>query len=124
MLNNTLQGFRLSPQQRHLWSLQQDSLAYQSQCTILLEGKLNTEVFKSALQTVVNRYEILRTTFHRLPGMKVPIQVVADSSIPSWSNINLSDWDYQEQIAKIEEIIQKERRFRFKFEQGSLLRSS
>jgi len=124
MLNNTLQGFRLSPQQRHLWSLQQDSLAYQSQCTILLEGKLNPEVFKSALQTVVNRYEIFRTTFHRLPGMKVPIQVVGDSSIPSWSNINLSDWDCQEQIAKIEEILQEERGFRFKFEQGSLLRSS
>ncbi|MBW4456091.1 MAG: AMP-binding protein [Nostoc indistinguendum CM1-VF10] len=124
MQNQIIEGFRLSPQQKRLWSLQQDGFAYRTQCAILLEGKLKGEVLKEALQRVVNRHEILRTTFHRRSGIKIPIQVIADSSTPSWHNVNLSDWDLSEQEARIEELFQEEKRFIFNFEQGPLLRSS
>ena len=118
-----IEGFQLSPQQKRLWSLQQDSLAYQIQGAILIEGNLNREVLKAALQNVINRHEILRTTFRRKPGIKAPIQVVADSSILSCCDINLSNLGSKQQESKIEEILQKERQQTFDFEQNPLLRS-
>lgn len=124
MQNQIIEGFRLSPQQKRLWSLQQDSFAYRTQCAIRLEGKLKAEVLKEALQTVINRHEILRTTFHRRPGIKIPIQVIADNSKLLWHNVNLSDLTPKEQLARIEELFQAERHFIFNFEQGPLLRSS
>ena len=82
MENKSVEGYRLSPQQKHLWLQQPDSPAYRAQCAILLEGDLKTEALKEAVQKVVDRHEILRTTCHRLPGMKIPFQVVAGSSAP------------------------------------------
>ncbi|HEY9300096.1 MAG TPA: condensation domain-containing protein, partial [Phormidium sp.] len=61
----TITGFRLSPQQKYLWSLLQESPAYRAQCSLLIEGNLNQKTLKEALQAVINRHEILRTTFHR-----------------------------------------------------------
>jgi hypothetical protein len=49
MQTQTLEGFRLSPQQKRLWLLQQDSLAYRAQCAIQIKGKLNAEILKEAL---------------------------------------------------------------------------
>ena len=62
----TIAGFRLSPQQEHLWLLQQTAAPtpYRSQCAILLEGRFDEVRLKKALGDVVNRHEILRTTFH------------------------------------------------------------
>lgn len=122
--DKVIEGFRLSPQQKRLWLLQQDSLAYRVQGAILLEGNLKKEVLKAALQQVINRHEILRTTFVRPMGVKTPIQVIADSSLPLWREVNLSGWDFQQQVTKIESLFQEERLLPFDFEQGSLLRSS
>lgn len=82
-MQNQIQGFELSPQQKRLWLLQQDSQSYCAQCAILIEGNLKVEVLKAALQKVVNRNEILRTTFHRPRGIKIPIQVIQNDSIVS-----------------------------------------
>ncbi|GAA6619174.1 amino acid adenylation domain-containing protein [Scytonema sp. NUACC26] len=122
MQNQTLKGFRLSPQQKHLWSLQEDGCSYCTQVAILLQGTLNIEVLKAALQKVVNRHEILRTTFHYQPGIKMPIQVIADTGTHSWYSINLSNCDPTEQSLKIEELFRKERRFIFNFQKDPLLR--
>lgn len=124
MQNQTLEGFRLSPQQKRLWSLQQDSFVYRAQCVLLLEGNLKPEVLKEALQQVVNRHEILRTTFHRQPGIKLPIQVIRNSGMLSWSHFNLDDLKRKEQKAKIEKLLQEQKDFIFNFEQGSILRVS
>ncbi|MBW4649606.1 MAG: AMP-binding protein [Kastovskya adunca ATA6-11-RM4] len=115
-----IEGFQLSPQQKRLWSLQRDSLAYQTQGAILIEGNLNPEVLKIALQNVINRHEILRTTFQRKPGIKAPLQVVADSSILCCRDINLSGLDSKQQEFKIEEILQEERQQELNFEQTLL----
>ncbi|MBD2741476.1 non-ribosomal peptide synthetase [Coleofasciculus sp. FACHB-1120] len=122
----TINGFRVSPQQRYLWLLQQDSAAYCAQCAILIEGNLKTTALKEAVQEIINRHEILRTSFHREPGIKVPIQVVSDRfHITSWHSINLSNCNPQEQKAKIEAILQEERRSISTSEPtGSLLRAS
>ena len=73
-------GFRLSPQQKRLWFLQQqDPAAYRAQSKIMIEGCLDVEILKRAVRQIVDRHEILRTTFRRQPGIRTPVQVIAES---------------------------------------------
>ncbi|MFB2973200.1 amino acid adenylation domain-containing protein [Aerosakkonema sp. BLCC-F183] len=124
MQTKTISGFRLSPQQKRLWLLQQDGFSTQASCAILLEGNLQSKILKLALQKVVERHDILRTNFRRLPGMKTPVMVVEDSSDTLWREIDLTDCKPEEQLAKIEDIFQWERHQSFKFEKEALLRSN
>jgi len=124
MQSKIIEGFRLSPQQRRIWLLQQDSLAYRAQCAVVVEGDLKTELLKQALQKVVDRHEILRTTFRLRPGMKVPFQVVTNGDTSSLENIDLTDQGQWDQQAKIDELFQEQGRLPFNFEEGPLLRLS
>jgi amino acid adenylation domain-containing protein len=74
-----IEGYRLSPQQRHLWLLMQESAnqPYSSRCAVGIEGELDSQILIAAIQSVVKRYDVLRTTFHRLSGMALPVQVIA-----------------------------------------------
>jgi amino acid adenylation domain-containing protein len=80
--SETVQGFRLSPQQRRLWALQQKAgeEPFRARCAVLITGPLDPAALERALWAVVAQHEILRTTFQRLPGMKTPVQVVAAPS--------------------------------------------
>ena len=49
-MQNKIEGFRLSPQQRYVWRLSQDSQSYRAQCVILLEGNLEVEVLEQAIR--------------------------------------------------------------------------
>jgi amino acid adenylation domain-containing protein len=122
--DTTIKGFRLSPHQKRLWSLQQDSFAYVTQGAVFIEGNLQTDILKAALQQVVNRHGILRTSFYRLSSVKIPVMVVADSSSFFWQDIDFIDYQAQEQSSKIEEIFQEVRHQGFNFEQGKILHSS
>jgi amino acid adenylation domain-containing protein/thioester reductase-like protein len=124
MKSEVIEGFQLSPQQKRLWLLQQDSNIYVSQVAIFLEGILDIEVLQAATHKVVNRHEILRTNFHRRPGIKFPIQVIVETSTPSWCNLNLRNFNQQEQTLKIEELLQEERWLVPKLEKGALVRFS
>ncbi|MFC5186746.1 non-ribosomal peptide synthetase [Actinomadura harenae] len=67
----------LSGQQLQLWLLEQaapDSLAYQTQSSLLLDGVLDVEALQAALTLLVARHEILRTTLH--DGPSGPVQRV------------------------------------------------
>ncbi len=119
----TIEGFRLSPQQKRLWLLQQDSCVYRAQCAILLAGEIKIEALQASLKQIIIKHEILRTTFQRRPGIKIPLQVIADDSNLFWQSIDISDLDFQEQPAKIEELFQKQKHCLFKLEQIPLLRS-
>ncbi len=81
----TLEGYRLSPQQRHLWLLQQDNNynpAYSSTCVVRLVGPLDTVALEQAFASVVEQHEILRTSFEFLPGMTTPLQVIGAKAHP------------------------------------------
>ncbi|MBW4592773.1 MAG: amino acid adenylation domain-containing protein [Brasilonema angustatum HA4187-MV1] len=124
MMTDTIKGFRLSPHQKRLWFLQQDSSAYLTQGAILIRGNLQPNILKAGLQQVVNRHEILRTNLCRLPSIKTPVMVVADTSFPFWQDIDLSHSHEQEQLSKIEDLFQQARHQGFNFDQGSILRLS
>ncbi|MGE5659091.1 MAG: amino acid adenylation domain-containing protein [Actinomycetota bacterium] len=109
MQKETIEGFRLSPQQRRLWGLQQNNhqQPYRVRAAILMTGTLNQEILKSALQKVVNRHEILRTSFPCLPGMTVPLQAIASTVKLPISEYNLSSLPPEEQEAKIKALFQE-----------------
>jgi hypothetical protein len=104
MSGSSLEGFRLSPQQKRLWQLQQASSSqhYRASCAVLIEGNLNTTALESALKNVVNRYEILRTNFRVLPGMMIPLQVITSNNTLTVTHHNLMGIDSELQETKLE----------------------
>jgi amino acid adenylation domain-containing protein len=78
-------GYFLSPQQNHLWLLQQRLAGnYLTQAALLLEGELDELRLQEAFRAATSRNEILRTVFRRQAGMKTPFQVISDVSDPGW----------------------------------------
>ncbi|MDQ3258879.1 MAG: condensation domain-containing protein, partial [Acidobacteriota bacterium] len=124
MQREVIEGFRLSPQQKYLWQLQQGSPAYRAQCAVLLRGVLRPDNLQKALSAVVERHEIFRTTYRCLPGMAIPLQVVADTGTPVWSDVDLRESEAQQQAAMIEELFMEEKSRPFDFEQGPLMHTS
>jgi len=86
-----IEGFRLSPQQQRLWRLREKGTAGTAQCIVALAGDLRAAALEQALSAVVARHEILRTRFERLPGMDVPIQVIASEPLLVFREIDLND---------------------------------
>ena len=76
----TLEGFRLSPQQKHLWLTARKRRGFVSQLAILVGGELPPARLEKALRVLTERHESLRTTFHCFAGMEVPIQVLAEAA--------------------------------------------
>src|SRR6185436_3034917 len=120
MQSQSIEGFRLSPQQKRVWSLQQESPAYRIQCAILLEGILNAQVLKEAVQVVVGRHGILRTTFQFLRGIKNPFQSITGSGGAAWRELDWSKCAPHGREAKVEDLFQIEKLKPFDFQQGGL----
>ena len=78
-MDQDLEGFRLSPQQRRLWQLQggDDAGGYRVRAVLKLEGALDEDALRRAVAAVVQRHEILRTRFACLPGTTMAVQFVA-----------------------------------------------
>ena len=100
-----VEGFQLSPQQKHLWLLQEKGAPFRSRCAVLLEGALDQEILREVLQAVLERHESLRTQFQSLPGLDVPLQVLAESSKLEYREIDLSGLEALSQQNRIEEIL-------------------
>jgi amino acid adenylation domain-containing protein len=107
MQKHTVAGFRLSPQQKQLWLLQQEDqhTFYCAQATIALEGELDRQTLDEALYLIVERHEILRTTFARLPEMEFPLQVVGETAAPFVREHDLRGLARGEQDSHLEAII-------------------
>ena len=112
-----IEGYRLSPQQRRSWQLVQESQAYRAQCAVLIQGRLNHEALQEALRVIVNRHEILRTTFLRQPGRRFPLQIIAARGSLSWQEVKLEGFDYEELYAN-------EKHRAFDLQKGPLLRAT
>jgi amino acid adenylation domain-containing protein/FkbM family methyltransferase len=76
-----IEGFRLSPQQRRLWTLPQAPSGRPAQAAFHLAGALDRGAMRQALESVVARHEILRTTYRCLSGMDLPIQTVGEAHL-------------------------------------------
>lgn len=78
MQKQITEGFQLSPQQRHLWSLcgRDGATVYRSQCVVRIEGRLHKRFLHEAIAKMVQGHEILRTSFRCLPDVELPLQVI------------------------------------------------
>src|ERR1700748_1182441 len=114
------EGFRLSPQQKRIWLLQQGGGDYRVQCAVLLEGPLDEAALEEAVGMVVERHSILRTTFPCLPGMKSPLQSIdADLSL-LWRVADLNGRGAGEQEAEVQALFQREKTVPFDPRRGPL----
>lgn len=108
----------LSFAQQRLWFLDQvvpGNPAYNIQAAVRLTGSLNLEAFASTLNEIVQRHEILRTTFHIVDGH--PAQVISPVAELSFEIRDLStnpSTDYTEYL----------RNLRLDLTQGPLLRAT
>ncbi|HSF38971.1 MAG TPA: amino acid adenylation domain-containing protein [Thermoanaerobaculia bacterium] len=84
MGKNVLKGFRLSPQQRRLWPLQEENPAYRARAVLAIKGDLDPIVLRRVLEMLVAKHEILRTTYCRLAGMELPVQRIEERPIFSF----------------------------------------
>ena len=75
MQGQTISGFKLSPQQELVWSLQKNTSGYITQFSILLEGVLQPEILKATLQRLISRHQILQTILCRLSAC-IPVRVL------------------------------------------------
>lgn len=121
MQTSTLQGFRLSPQQKRIWQLQQADDVYRVQATVRVTGQLQPEILQQALRQVCDRHELLQTVFRRLPGLTVPVQVVDKKAIFLSKPLDLSHLDQPAQAAQIDTLVQAARQQPFDYEHGPLL---
>jgi amino acid adenylation domain-containing protein len=123
MQTETLSGYRLSPVQQRLWLAQQEGINYLSQCGLWLQGQLDPKRLEEALQKAMSRHEILRTSFRRAAGLKIPLQTIRDKVNPEWQ---MADWTagadggYE---PRIRDLIRAERGRPFDWENGPLTRA-
>jgi len=122
MQTETISGFRLAPQQKRLWNLQQNSSAFCSQASILIEGNLQPEILQQAIGQIVNHHDILRTSFYRPPGVKTPVMVVADRSSFNWKYLDLSDSSEEDISTRIQGFFWEARQEHQNLSQASPLR--
>src|SRR5436190_6388699 len=91
-------SFRLSPQQNRLWSLEQhtNQPASRAVCAVQIQGDLQPEVLKQAIQKTVARHDVLRTSICYLPGMTIPLQLITKTAKANIRERDLSDSQIQE----------------------------
>ncbi|MEP6644891.1 MAG: AMP-binding protein, partial [Acidobacteriaceae bacterium] len=116
-------GFQLSPQQKHLWLRGAEEFAFNSIVAFLLEGKLDAEALKRSLQEVIARHEILRTTFERRPGMKVPVQIVNENLAPLWAQSDIRSLPADRQRSHVDQVVRQEQGSHFDLVRGPIIRA-
>src|SRR5262245_546652 len=123
MNRENFKGYHLSPLQEHTWLIQQagSNQPFRVQIAVMIEGDLNTSIITAAIERVVERHEILRTTFQCFPEMELPAQVITENCIPIIRQYDLSGSELGEQWEKIDELFLETIRMPFDIERGPLL---
>jgi amino acid adenylation domain-containing protein len=80
----SIEGFRLSPQQRALWLADDGPPEVPVSALVSLGGPVDPDRLRAACAEVMERHEILRTLYRRPPGVKTPFQVVSGAADPAW----------------------------------------
>ncbi|MDB6014844.1 MAG: non-ribosomal peptide synthetase module, partial [Gammaproteobacteria bacterium] len=109
----------LSHSQRRIWfmcQLDPDTLAYNSQATIALEGALEVAALRDSFNDLIRRHEILRTTFEETSDELV--QVIHPFQYQDVPLHDFADLEPQRRDARLQELIAN--RARHKFELGRL----
>jgi amino acid adenylation domain-containing protein len=115
----------LSFAQERMWFLAQyeeDNTAYARTAAFRLKGVLNVEAFQQSLAKIVERHEVLRTTFHSRDGL--PVQIVSEACPVPVRHQDLSDLDESERMRRFLQLSREEVRRPFDLSRDLMLRST
>src|SRR5437763_9742244 len=116
-------GMPLSFGQYRLWFLDQfvpGSFAYNIPFALRLRGSLNYSILRMALNEVVQRHEILRTTFPLLDGS--PVQKINNGMEVALEEVHLQEIKKEERETKAIRVLRAEAEKQFDLANGPLLR--
>jgi amino acid adenylation domain-containing protein len=116
--------FEVSPLQEHLLPGAARGPAAAIQVLIGVTGALEPSALERALEAAVARHEILRTTFTRRPGIRVPLQAVNPQLRPSWRALDLRSLGAAEQAARLTQLRRDELERPFDLATGPLVRAA
>ena len=114
---------QLSFSQERMWFIHQlapESTAYNISNSVRIQGKLDPKILEQAFNIVIDRHEILRTTFDLVEGE--PVQVVAPSRPISLPVIPLDTSSDMEKNNKANEMITSAAKEPFDLRNGPLIR--
>jgi amino acid adenylation domain-containing protein len=115
----------LSFAQQRLWFLHQmdqDSPAYNIPAAIRLDGVLRIEALEAALTEVIQRHEVLRTTFSVVDSQVT--QVILPSSGFRLLMIELDGLAFGQRQRELDRLVQREARRPFDLSRGPLIRAA
>ena len=117
-----IETYRLSPQQRYSWRLQDAVRWPNAQIVLQLDGTVDPYRLAAALTVVCERHEALRTSFRRAPGMALPLRVVNVACTPSWRCVDLQHLEPNTQDVQALEHIVSDYRAPFVLQNDPVLR--
>ena len=93
MHDQAAEAYRLSPLQHHHWRVRRrfPGREWSATVTVRVEGPVDADRLRAALEEVARRHEILRTGFPLLPGTSVPVQSIGDDPELSFEVHDLSE---------------------------------
>ena len=115
----------LSSSQQRLWLLDQiqsDSTPYNLSVALDMAGDLNLAALQQSLTTLVQRHEILRTTFTAVGGE--PTQVIGSPPRNLLSLIDLTNLPIPDRASKAQRLTMAAGQYRFNLGQGPLLQAT
>jgi amino acid adenylation domain-containing protein len=115
----------LSHAQELLWLLSRvfdDGIAYNAPAAFHLEGPLDVELLRHALDLLTERHSILRTTYSLIDGE--PMQVIGPVRPADVVVVDLSGLPRDERDAESQRLLKKESRFRFDLVTGPVMRTT
>jgi amino acid adenylation domain-containing protein len=112
-------GFRLSPQQECLLGAGDFAAV---QCAATVAAGVRERELRAALEDVVARHEILRTTFKQTRGMHDRQQVIHDALAPAWTSEESGAEHYLQGDA-LAALLGREAELGFDLDHGPLLRA-
>lgn len=113
----------LSNSQELLWLLSQvfdDGIAYNAPGAFHLEGPLDLEILQRCFDALIQRHEILRTTYTVIDGR--PMQVIEPTSPVVLNVVDLRDCPPEERDTEAQKVLKEESRFAFDLVNGPIMR--
>ncbi|GAB4192302.1 MAG: hypothetical protein OHK0022_06380 [Roseiflexaceae bacterium] len=106
MHQESIEGFHIAPQQKHLWLLQagDQTGAYRAHCRVEIGGALDLARLRSAVEQTVQRHEVLRTVFRSISGMAFPLQMIQDTPAFAFLHADLRGLDQHAQAQQIDQL--------------------
>ncbi len=117
--------YQLSPLQERLWFMEQlnpEQPVYNEVEAVRLRGELNVEALERALNEVIARHEMLRTTIHAVDGLAMAR--VCESYLLRLKMIDLTCWAAAQREAELERLLISEPRIPYHLEDEPAIRAT